>query len=1377
MPGYEPECGPKCRSRKHALEFLCAITKGTLQEVQAYSKMCYSATQFSDSYGRWPLHVAAACGKMDIVEWLLNEKHGDLTSKDMESSWTALHRAAFYGHLSTMRLLIQYNSDMYTRDNEGLGPLDLLSKDRPDYVSFSSTDPTETFTWGDNSNITLGHSSENRRSYPEVVEVFRKQNITIKNVVLCKYHTMFLSSVGLVYTCGHGQGGRLGHGDEETCVVPKLVEAIKDEVCIQVTAGQDHSVFLMQSGVVYTCGMNDSHQLGQFPMPSTGKSLIPKQVTTKSHKSKKVQSVCAGRFHTAMLTSDSVFTFGLNAGQLGHSKGTEKQSQPRQVAALNHSDMVISLAASSDAAIVILTGKGDLYVLHEYQCRKIASKLQEVTKLLVSGGNLDHNTDLDIIHEKGGSELMVVLLSESGSVMIWRASLPKLRQCQWCIRRQLIIMDMSLSRSTIGIITEKGEGFLGTIAAAKPNSSKDASHQHTKIKGERGRSHGDHRPDEFGMSLLDLMLKDGDEEVQVHRIPHIHRGLTIQSDIKGRNYAVQQAQVNLCITDVPCVSSSTFTEDFAQLLEEADEYDVIHDIVIQAGGHTWPAHKYILLSRSDYFNKLMAESKKKDSLTDHQVIQIHDIHPEIFEQLLNFLYTDTCSLLIPGTKFDLSPWTAPLQGQGDGFDKNEVENRNSPDIFFSKSEKELSAFEVHQKRKSASKEIKDHGNKAKTKNPVKMLMDAARKFGVKGLGKRLETVKYVNGGIELAKKHSTIPKMKFDRHKLRDLYDVGIQSDKNTVIHCHKCVLVARLEYFHSMLGSGWVETSNTSPLSLPVPGNILEILIDFLYTDSSLVVEECVNAEFLCNILVSADQLLITRLKEMCEVSIATLVNLKNVSEILEFAFVYNAQQLQSACQEFIVINLAAMFEGRHLDVLSDDVLAHLTTYYHNKTKAMSRRIVTPYFDGPSKDFLETLAAEMDREGPILTSEGSQKKNKSKKRRSRQKSLSEDLEKSAQIRSQKRDRQISVSSDHSVKSEEESLDNILNLLATSPGSTEPLQSPVVENLSEKQVNEMKLPNDDVPKRKNKSKFKSTQKPLTISLTSRSHDPSPVTSTTSMTSPTTEHPVSVAWQKSPTPQKSPVPQKFSSPTIQSASTVDVSIPRVPSSAFSLREIMEEENKRIKSPMKSSSKFSWKEAKKQQKAVAVGPSSQSIKGDHPTELTTSPTPNKPTCPWGDVNTTVKSFRDLMSEDSCNAVKKSSAPKQTIHTTHAVHKGSKQKPTVSWGIPTSRVRDEGSLSEPTEEEPPSPRSQENPWTKKVIASPSPKDSVSFTDIVKDEQQRTETLAKAAKKPLSLIQMEEQAIQELLVYYKAADILDEQITVERVVQEMATPLWKKS
>ena len=107
MPQFEMECGPKCRSRLHALDINAAVSKGNLAEVQAYCRLCYNGGQMSDRFARTALHVAASCGKSDIVEWLLEEKRADVTQKDGESGWTALHRAVFYGQLATAALLIQ----------------------------------------------------------------------------------------------------------------------------------------------------------------------------------------------------------------------------------------------------------------------------------------------------------------------------------------------------------------------------------------------------------------------------------------------------------------------------------------------------------------------------------------------------------------------------------------------------------------------------------------------------------------------------------------------------------------------------------------------------------------------------------------------------------------------------------------------------------------------------------------------------------------------------------------------------------------------------------------------------------------------------------------------------------------------------------------------------------------------------------------------------------------------------------------------------------------------------------------------------------------------------------------------------------------------
>lgn len=110
---------------------------------------------------------------------------------------------------------------------------------------------------------------------------------------------------------------------------------------------------------------------------------------------------------------------------------------------------------------------------------------------------------------------------------------------------------------------------------------------------------------------------------------------------------------------------------------------------------------------------------------------------------------------------------------------------------------------------------------------------------------RLEAVKYNQGKIQSNGRHLAKPNIRFDRKKLVALSNVALQSEDGEIIACHKCILCARLEYFNSMLGSGWIETSMSDSLSLPVLGNVLKIIVDYLYTDTATVIHSMLASYF----------------------------------------------------------------------------------------------------------------------------------------------------------------------------------------------------------------------------------------------------------------------------------------------------------------------------------------------------------------------------------------------------------------------------------------------------------------------------------------------------------------------------------------------------
>eukprot|EP00571_Detonula_confervacea_P012895 CAMPEP_0172302584 /NCGR_PEP_ID=MMETSP1058-20130122/4258_1 /TAXON_ID=83371 /ORGANISM="Detonula confervacea, Strain CCMP 353" /LENGTH=697 /DNA_ID=CAMNT_0013013113 /DNA_START=45 /DNA_END=2138 /DNA_ORIENTATION=+ len=234
-------------------------------------------------------------------------------------------------------------------------------------------------------------------------------------------HSLLLTSMGRVLSFGSAGYGQLGHGYDAgsqlpDCLRPRYIDALKNEKCICVAAGELHSGAVTIDGDVYTWGEGFCGQLGQGDRRP---HLVPVQVTLGGLEDECVSNMSCGCRHTLVTTEEGqVFSWGLGRfgvlgrsytdftyqndigmvvpeGEEGHVQGAAARPPPVPAAAIdaaNNEAEVNAMMESLEALNLTLDDPCD-------QCYpKVIDSLEEFRAVGVSAGHR-HSMVLD---EHGG---------------------------------------------------------------------------------------------------------------------------------------------------------------------------------------------------------------------------------------------------------------------------------------------------------------------------------------------------------------------------------------------------------------------------------------------------------------------------------------------------------------------------------------------------------------------------------------------------------------------------------------------------------------------------------------------------------------------------------------------------------------------------------------------------------------------------------------------------------------------------------------------------------------------------------------------------------------------------------------------------------------
>uniref|UniRef100_A0A669QEJ1 HECT-type E3 ubiquitin transferase n=1 Tax=Phasianus colchicus TaxID=9054 RepID=A0A669QEJ1_PHACC len=185
---------------------------------------------------------------------------------------------------------------------------------------------------------------------PQVYGFIHDRNV--KEVACGGNHSVFLLEDGEVYTCGLNTKGQLGHESEGS--KPELIGALAGQHIVHVACGESHSVALSDQGQVFSWGAGSDGQLGLTTIEDA--VTVPRLI--KKLNQQTILQISCGNWHCLALAAGMVFfTWGQNSyGQLGLGKECPSQASPQRVKSLDGIPLAQVAAGGAHSFALSLSG-------------------------------------------------------------------------------------------------------------------------------------------------------------------------------------------------------------------------------------------------------------------------------------------------------------------------------------------------------------------------------------------------------------------------------------------------------------------------------------------------------------------------------------------------------------------------------------------------------------------------------------------------------------------------------------------------------------------------------------------------------------------------------------------------------------------------------------------------------------------------------------------------------------------------------------------------------------------------------------------------------------------------------------------------------------